>query len=436
MEEPLLSRFLGMFSRKIPRMDLLRSGMLTALVLTSVLLGLGLGCKERGKGHLTRLTQGEPPPQRPQAPRPGGQDPIILSRPQSMTGTIPEFLTATLLPGRGMNVLQITAFVPGRGEISLLSAPTLEEANKLMTGKGDDANGNASLQAGAAFMAPFAGRVFGTLNQNENAVTTSWRGHSITLPANVSAGSNSQEAISNGGLLLNLPADNAEMNTMPDGGEAKASFDAEDFHGRWPSKTKFVTSVFMSGRAVDLVVTATNTGTEPEPMGIGWNPTFVIPSGDRAQARLRMSNAERVETTNKKTLLPSGRVVPVANTPYDFTARGGRSLDALSLDDEFVHLKPAFLDNGPTVELIDLAANFGLRITALTLSVKDFRIVAPAGKPVISIQPLMDHSDPFGHAWAKDEDTGMVTLAPGQSVQWKVRLELFVPRKLSAADKL
>ena len=42
-----------------------------------------------------------------------------------------------------------------------------------------------------------------------------------------------------------------------------------------------------------------------------------------------------------------------------------------------------------------------------------------------------NYDDPFGHEWAKDEDTGMVVLQPGQSMQWKIRLEIF---SLSSTD--
>jgi len=47
----------------------------------------------------------------------------------------------TLLPGRGMNVLQIRVFVPGRGEIDLLDSPSVAEATRSMTGSGEDAEG-------------------------------------------------------------------------------------------------------------------------------------------------------------------------------------------------------------------------------------------------------------------------------------------------------
>ena len=46
--------------------------------------------------------------------RPGGQDAMVLSALADAAEARPEFLSATLLPGRGMNVLQITAYLPQR----------------------------------------------------------------------------------------------------------------------------------------------------------------------------------------------------------------------------------------------------------------------------------------------------------------------------------
>jgi len=60
----------------------------------------------------------------------------------------------------------------------------------------------------------------------------------------------------------------------------------------------------------------------------------------------------------------------------------------------------------------------------LTKTILAIRVVAPTGKNVVSIQPSFHENDPFGREWPKEEDTGMVTLQPGQTTQWKMRLEL------------
>jgi galactose mutarotase-like enzyme len=83
------------------------------------------------------------------------------------------------------------------------------------------------------------------------------------------------------------------------------------------------------------------------------------------------------------------------------------------------------LDNGPIAELRDPKGNYGLRITMMSPAIKAIHVSAPANASFISIDPQFNYDDPFGHEWAKDEDTGMVVLQPGQTVQWKIRLEIF-----------
>jgi galactose mutarotase-like enzyme len=160
-------------------------------------------------------------------------------------------------------------------------------------------------------------------------------------------------------------------------------------------------------------------------MGIGWHPRFAILSGNRGQAALRMPNAMRAEVRDQRSGLPTGKLLPVTGTEYDFTARNGRQLGELSLDDSFVHLRPALLDNGPIAELRDPASNYGLRMTAITPAIKTMRVYAPASEKFVSIEPQFNYDDPFGPEWPKNEDTGMLVLQPGQSVQWQVRLEIF-----------
>jgi galactose mutarotase-like enzyme len=53
------------------------------------------------------------------------------------------------------------------------------------------------------------------------------------------------------------------------------------------------------------------------------------------------------------------------------------------------------------------------------------RVVAPANADFVSIEPQYNYADPFGREWGSGTNTGMIELQPGQSTQWKVRLELF-----------
>src|SRR5277367_4970018 len=63
----------------------------------------------------------------------GGSDVVKLQRKATGDGSKPEFLTATILPGRGMNLFQITANIPGKGEIPLF----FDLPNQFESGGGD-----------------------------------------------------------------------------------------------------------------------------------------------------------------------------------------------------------------------------------------------------------------------------------------------------------
>jgi aldose 1-epimerase len=403
----------------------MRSGMLTMIVLAVVLVGLAFGWREHQLGQfgqLKRELKKKPLAQEAPAERPGGQDPIQLQRSQFASDNTPEFLSATLLPGRGMNTLQITAYLPQRGEVPLLVAPSLAEAASRMTGTGSDAAGGESLAAGGAIEVPWAGDISGTISGDGTSLTTMWHGHRLSLPI---AGGAAAGAMASGGLLLKQASSSQTTNAMPDGGEAQASFHVGGFGGHWISQTEVTTTVELSSKAIEMTVLARNAGSEPEPMGIGWRPRFSILSGDRGRETLRLPMAERLEVKDHHAGLPSGRLLPVEGTEYDFTAHNGRPLGSLTLADTFVHLRQGFMDAGPVAELHDPSSNYGLRITAMSSNIKALRVDAPAGANYVSIDPQFNYDDPFGREWAKEEDTGIVVLQPGQSVQWKIRLEIF-----------
>jgi aldose 1-epimerase len=77
------------------------------------------------------------------------------------------------------------------------------------------------------------------------------------------------------------------------------------------------------------------------------------------------------------------------------------------------------------VELRDPASDYGLRMSVLSPSIQAIHVNAPADKEFVSIDPQFNLDDPLGREWPKEQDTGMVVLQPGQSAQWRVRLELF-----------
>ncbi|MBN9615188.1 MAG: hypothetical protein J0G35_06400, partial [Acidobacteriales bacterium] len=293
-----------------------RSGLFITIAVAAILLLIGFALKERGHGHLSRIKAElghSAAPRLPAAAKPGDQDAIVLSRSRTTGMEMPEFLSATLLPGRGMNVLQIEAYIPRMGEVNLLASPPLNEAAKLLSGTGTDADGSASLTMGGAIEIPWAGRIRGA--ESANGLIVNWRGHRINLPRSGEEGGHASGTVSTGGLLLKRPADSIKTTVMPDGGQAQATYDAMDFDGHWLSRTQVTTTVQLSGRALEISISAQNTGEQAEPIGIGWHTRFAILSKDRANALLKLPSALH-EEFDRRSGMPSGRLLPVADTAY------------------------------------------------------------------------------------------------------------------------
>ena len=393
----------------------MRSGMVTALILGVVALTFVLAYRQHMQGNFHRLKQ-RIVAEHPQAtiPLPGGQEAIELTRARQMEDTVPEFLSVTLLPGRGMNVLQIRAFVPGLGETDLLASPTVEEAAARMTGEGADAGGRYSLNAGGAFEVPWADSLPSTAVEGRERSMAEWEGHAIQLPP---AGPPWE-----GGLMLAAASDSSTMSTLPDGGQAEATF--HGFDSRWPSKVDVHVAVLLSGHTVDLTVVARNVGDAAEPVGIGWRPRFSLQKGALSLLRLHVPADSVVEQGTRRNAVPTGRLLPIAHTALDYSQPGGAKLPEDGLDLCFTDLQQGVMDNGPAAELIDPLKGYKLRLTALSPEIKAMRVNLPSDGSYITIGPQFNYPNPLGHEWDKTPGSGMVVLQPAQSTEWKVRLEI------------
>jgi aldose 1-epimerase len=415
MEDGTAGERMAAWFHRVWRRGVMRSGLVTGLVLAIAAMIFILAYRQHVQGNFHKLKE-RMAVERPQMadPRPGGQEPIMLTRTRLMEDAVPEFLAVTMLPGRGMNTLQIRAYIPGRGEVDLLDSPSLAAAAKQLTGKKADLNGHASLDLGGAFSVPWADRLWAASAQPGAHAAVTWQEHSVDLPAG--------ETIPlEGGLMLGMASAASNTSTLPDGGQAEASFRSSN--NQWFSKTEVEVTALLSSHTVDFTVTTRNTGDVPEPIGIGWMPRFALLPATRHQMRVRIPGESRVERSERNGV-PTGRLLPVSGTGFDYTAREGAKLPDRGLDECFADLPQGVLDNGPVAELDDAAAGYRLRLTALSPEIKAIRAVAPADANFVTIGPQFNYPDPLGREWEKSGGSGMVTLAPGQSVQWKVRLEI------------
>jgi aldose 1-epimerase len=358
----------------------------------------------------------------------GGEPVVVLKRPQSVDQAKPQFLTATVLPGRGMAVLQITAYVPGKGEVEVFTAPSLGDANDLLDNH-DDKFGNKVFTIGGAFLVPYANRIRGKVSSDGNEITTSVAGQTVQLPANWSGKNPGAEKVSMHGLMLTSKFEGVHQRSTPDASAVSGIFHAGNWNGHWPSSTDMSVRVALSNQAVEFTVTAKNVGKDPLPMGIGWHPYFAIPSGDRKQARLHLPADKVAGMNNYDDVFPTGEVHPVAmgDGKYNFTAPDGKALDDIFLDDNFQDLKRDATGSA-TSTVIDPASKYGIRIRAESREIRSIQVYSPPDKSFVALEPQFNLPDPYGSEW-KNVNTGMVLLKPGESTTWRVRLELFTPAK-------
>ncbi|MGA7315887.1 MAG: aldose 1-epimerase [Silvibacterium sp.] len=394
-----------------------------ALLLAAATLLAVTGCKQAP----TPSESTTPQPAAAATPRQiGGQDIVKLERQPTANGQKPEFLSATVLPGRGMNLFQITANIPGKGEVEVLWSPSLADAAGKLNGGPDDQNGNASFTFGGAFLVPYPNRIRGKLSDDGKTITTEWKGKPITLPANWKGKNPGAEPHAMHGLILASKTDDVKVENTADGQTLTGTIHAGDFGGHWPSNTDLNFTIALTGGAIDATITAKNVGSEATPMAIGWHPYFSILSGDRKQARLHVPGEQTAEVNNYDDVFPTGKLLPVKGTKFDFTAPNGKPLEEMFLDDNWSKLKRT--DGAVDVDLTDPAANYGIRVEGISPEIKTVQVYAPPAKQFTAIEEQFNFGDPFGKQW-RGMDTGMVTLKPGQSVTWHVRLELFTPPK-------
>lgn len=349
---------------------------------------------------------------------------ITLERPGPADLTRPAFVQAQVLPGRGMMTLQLRAYLPGRGETDLIAAPSLERAREILDDEAEEFNGNPSYFFGAAVLVPFANRIRGKLAPDGKTIEASILGKTVHLPANAGGRKPGAERYAMHGLLLASRVEDVRRETTDEEDAVRASFQAGDFAGRWLSSAELSFEIVLRSESFTLTVTARNVGSEPLPIGIGWHPYFALPSGHRGQARLHVPARKRLLVYDYDGVIPTGEVVPVAGTPYDFSIPGGRALGDLFLDECFVDLERS--DEGLVVaEIIDPEADYGLRVVTDAPDVRAVQVFAPQDIGFIALEPQYNWVDPFGTEWEPGVDTGMAVLQPGEGTRYSVRLEVF-----------
>jgi galactose mutarotase-like enzyme len=338
----------------------------------------------------------------------------------------PSFTSAEILPGRGMMTLQVRARLPELGTADLLASPPLAEAvARFERGSAGPFPGNESYLFGGAVLIPFANRIRGRISPDGRTITARVLGREVALPANAGGRRPGAERYAMHGLVLGAQVESLERRTTSMEDVLRGTLQAGDFGCGWPSRTELAFENVLRPDSFGLTVTARNVGEETLPVGIGWHPYLRLPSGRRQEARLHLPARGRTLVNDYDEVLPTGEVAPVAGTPYDFSMPGGKALGRLALDDCFVDLQTAAGE--ATAEVSDPPASYGLRVVAVSPPVRAIQVYAPPDGDFVVVEPQFNWADPFGAQWRPSVDTGMALLAPGESVAFSARLELFTP---------
>lgn len=355
----------------------------------------------------------------------GGQKIVKLTRKPTST-TEPEFTSITVLPGRGMEILQITAHFPGKGEVNVLASPDEATAKKMLDEQ-DTANGDLGYRIGSALLFPYPNRIIGPLSADGKTLTTEWHGKKLSIPANNIGAAPGSIRHALHGLILKSKTDDVKVTKIEGGEKVTGTIHGGNFNGQWFSDSDLEVTFTLTAHAVDATIVAKNVGKTAEPVAIGWHPYFNIPSGDRTQVKIHIPAEEVAVVDNYDNVFPTGELKPVSGQ-YDLRAPGGVALAKNFYDDNWSKLD--WSKGTATVKVVDQAAHYGIAIEGISPEIKTIQMYAPPTKEFVAIEHQFNFADPFGKEW-KGMDTGMVTLEPGQSTKWHVRLKVFVPGESS-----
>lgn len=344
--------------------------------------------------------------------------PAVVLRAADLPSDGPAITEAVVLPGRGMMLLQARLRLPSGEIVDALEAPPLEEAARQLSGGSEDFAGNRSFAFGGAILAPYANRIRGHPSVDGREIQATIDGRPARLPRNWGGKAPGAERYAMHGLILDaaVPFEATDH-------EVRGRLEAGDFGGRWPGELELQIDYHLAGGGLVLRIEARNVGAGPLPLGLGWHPYFRLPSGRREQARLRLPADLRAEVNDYDEVLPTGRLLPTAGTPYDFGGPAGKTLVHLYLDDCFTALRRQ--DGAVVTEVIDPAAGVGLRLSTETPEVKAVQVYAPPDKPFVVVEPQFNLADPYAETWPEGTDTGMARLPVGGRVAYEVRLEAF-----------
>ncbi|WP_419803957.1 hypothetical protein [Terriglobus sp.] len=319
-----------------------RSGWATAIVIALVLLTFGLLWHAHQRAKFHQLTT---PiiPQTTSAPMPGGQEAILLSRVTLVNDSEPEFVSATVLPGVGMQLLQATVAVPDQPAQDLLASVSLSDA--------------ARMSPVSISSAPFHLRV---------------SNHHV------------QEGKGNADDLIGFaPASNPQNQTLVDGGQASGTFQGTAAR----AGVSATIEVTLSGRQIDLITRATNNSQENRFVSFEWCPRFAAPDGNLNRLLLSVPSGSKIGADGE-------------SEAAGIASEHGQAIGDHPLDVHLTHLGHESLSDGTYVRLQN-GERFSLRVIGLGDTLRSVHARSDPGTHTLLLS--LSSLDPAAEAEQRDQ---------------------------------
>ncbi len=219
------------------------------------------------------------------------------------------------------------------------------------------------------------------------------------------------------GLVRQRPWRSGKPRAARNRAEAKIWIDwdeAQPDFARFPieHRLEVTFSLLRTGVRIDFAVR--NRAKSLLPFGFGLHPWFRVP-GERKDVWLRVPAGMRMEAVN---MLPTGKLLPVAGTPFDL--RRPAPLSRLDLDDVYFGLKPILR---PGFEWRDR----GVRMTlGGSREFTHFVVYTPPNESFFCMENQTSSTDAHNlHARGLEKESHLMVLGPGKiargHVDWKVQ---------------
>ena len=193
-----------------------------------------------------------------------------------------------------------------------------------------------------------------------------------------------------------------------------------DEHPGYPFSLDAVLDYDVSSEGLTCRFRITNSGDLAAPVAAGFHPYFTVGSSKIDEDLLHLPMASMLDF---KDMLPTGGVLPVEGTPFDF--RAPRAIGSLAINSCF--LDP-IRDADGLIRIVLSSKNAGRNVTVWMDKAFDF-VVLYSGDPLpephrrasLAIEPMTCGSDAFNY-----QQWGLVSLGPGASLSgaWGVSAHL------------